>query len=763
VICDRFGRREQAIDRSRGLLSNRIEGLAPDADGGLWVGLRNGLTRLQVDSPYARHGAAEPRIELSPVSLALHGGELFVGGSEGLWRRDGAGAFHAIADAPYLVRNLVSASGRLFATGLELRLVAPGDRVQRLAPTSYGLVPLSGEDGLFVRGDQNGLSFDRFAAGKWTVLGRPDQIRGTSAAIGEWPAGVVWAATQNAGLWRVDFRAGRQPNAPARLYTRADGVPPGLTPNNVDLYAWGGGWGGIVAGRLVRYDPAADRFMPDTRIAGLKPAADGYVGVTACGTRPEPDGSLWLQLSGANAVFVHAVPTGPDAWRIEPAAAGTLTGFRAVTALVDPARRTLWLGGQGGLYSRDLDWQPAGRPVPPRATVRRILTPQGQLLWADGATFAAGPPPAPPGLALPATANALRVLLAAPAFAPDHLGRARLSFRTYLEGLDKEWTPWSAETQRDFTNLPYRRFSLQVQARTADGRTGPVATLALAIAPPWWLTAWARAGYALLASAAIFGLVRWRTRVLRRRNEQLEQTVARRTEELRQSNAQLARLHAIERDEKLAARLGEEKARLEVLRYQLNPHFLFNALNSVCAQIIHEPGAARSMVVRIADFCRQTLHRPAGGQEGTSIGEELKMLQAYLAIEQSRLGELLTVEIAADPAVEDFRLPPLLLLPLVENAVKYGSATSAERVGIRLAIRPDGEGVAIALANTGRWLPAGTHTTHSTGIGLENLRQRLARHYPGAHEFTTEDRDGWVTVRLRLPAPLREHAHADHR
>ncbi len=763
VVCDRFGRRQQVIDRTHGLLSNRIEGLAAEVDGGLWVGLRNGLVRLQVDSPYARHGATEPRMETSPSSLALHDGELYVGGGEGLWRRDAMGTFHAIAGVPYLVRNLVSYSDRLFATGLELRLVEPGDRAQRLAPTCYGLVPLGGTEDIYVHGDQNGLAFARFTGGKWTNLGRHEQIKLPTAAVGEWPAGVVWAATQNAGLWRVDFRAGPRPNAPAKLYTRADGLPAGITTNNVELFPSGSGWGGIVAGRLVRYDPAADRFAPETRIAGLNPAPDGYVGVTPCGARPEPDGSLWLQLRGAYAAFVHIVPTGPDRWQVDPAAAGALTGFRALAALPDREHHTLWIGGPGALVSRDLDWQPTGRRAPPRAAIRRILTPKGELLWADGATFVDAPAQPRPGLSLPAAQNALRVVLASPAFATDHLGRAHLGFRTYLEGLDKEWTPWSAEAQRDFTNLPYRAFVLQVQARTADGRTGPVTSLPIAIAPPWWLTRWALGGYGVFAIAGVFGLVTWRTRVLRQRNEQLERTVASRTEELRRSNEELARLHALERDEKLAARLAEEKARLEVLRYQLNPHFLFNALNSVCAQIVHEPGAARSMVVRIADFCRQTLHRPAGEQEGTTIGEELEMLQAYLAIEKSRLGELLTVEIDADPATKAVRLPPLLLLPLVENAVKYGSATSPDRVGIRLRVRRAGEGVCIELSNTGCWLAAGTHTTHSTGIGLENLRQRLARHYPGAHEFTTEERDGWVTVRLRLLQPFGEHAHADHR
>jgi LytS/YehU family sensor histidine kinase len=262
-------------------------------------------------------------------------------------------------------------------------------------------------------------------------------------------------------------------------------------------------------------------------------------------------------------------------------------------------------------------------------------------------------------------------------------------------------------------------------------------------------------------------LVGWRTRALRRRAERLEAIVATRTDELRRSNAELARLNAIERDEKLAARLGEEKARLEVLRYQLNPHFLFNALNSVCASINHAPAAARGMVVRIAEFCRQTLHRPGADESAMTIGQEIAMLRSYLEIEQMRLGDLLTVEIACDPAAEGVRIPPFLLLPLVENAVKYGTATSVDRVEIKLRVRPigsDGEtltrsaasGIEIEVSNTGKWLEPGHHSAPSTGIGLENLRQRLARYYPDAHELITTSEGAWVIVRVRLLQPISE-------
>jgi LytS/YehU family sensor histidine kinase len=222
--------------------------------------------------------------------------------------------------------------------------------------------------------------------------------------------------------------------------------------------------------------------------------------------------------------------------------------------------------------------------------------------------------------------------------------------------------------------------------------------------------------------------------------------------ELQARNRELARLHLLELDETAAARLAEEKARLEVLRYQLNPHFLFNALTSICAQLPTDPERARATIERLADFCQLTLFRPEGGAGADpTLEQELKMISAYLDIEQTRWGDLLKIGFELEPGVQSERLPPFVLLPLVENALKYGRATSRSGLEIRVAVRREEGCLLLEISNTGRWVePADRGSTPSLGIGLENLRQRLQRYYPGSHDFTTTAADGWVRVRLRL-------------
>jgi len=404
--------------------------------------------------------------------------------------------------------------------------------------------------------------------------------------------------------------------------------------------------------------------------------------------------------------------------------------------------------------------------------VRRIETAAGHLIAAGDA-----PTPNLSPLVLNPEQEALRISFAAPAFSTDHAGVVHTRYRTRLDGLDAEWSPWSGQTERELTNLPWREFTFRVQARDDGGRTGPEATFPFSIRPAWWATRWAWAGYGLFGLLGMAGFVRLRTRSLHHRAERLEEIINDRTRDLAlsnvrlaASNSELARLNKLELDGKIAAQLSEEKARLEVLRYQLNPHFLYNSLNSIYGLVFENPRDAGEMVLRLSDFCRAAL--TGATDELPTLEAEIAALRIYLDVEQVRWNEKLVIEFLVAPEVAQIRMPPFLLLPLVENAIKYGSRTTPDvlRLGIRAfgaeprISRANGgapPALIIEIANTGEWLPPDPSRPDSTGIGLENLRQRLRRYYPDAHEFTTEAGDGWVVVRLRLehlllPGALRE-------
>jgi two-component system sensor histidine kinase AlgZ len=205
--------------------------------------------------------------------------------------------------------------------------------------------------------------------------------------------------------------------------------------------------------------------------------------------------------------------------------------------------------------------------------------------------------------------------------------------------------------------------------------------------------------------------------------------------------------HAAEKSA-LESRVSAREAELRALRAQLNPHFLFNSLNSINALVGIDPEGARRMCEGLGDFLRRTL--ALGARESVPLGEELALVDRYLDIEQVRFGDRLRVERGVDPAVLDWAVPPLLLQPLVENAIKHGVQDAVEGGAVRLEARREGDLLVLTVENP---FDADAPARRGEGVGLENVRRRLAAF--GTHEARlVAGRVGErFRVRLELPAP----------
>ncbi|QYM78697.1 histidine kinase [Horticoccus luteus] len=483
-------------------------------------------------------------------------------------------------------------------------------------------------------------------------------------------------------------------------------------------------------GEAARFE-AADNLPIDDRPNGG--GEHGIADPVACAAQdPSVRGARWVARESGIELMA------PDGRALHQLPALVRKSAGKVECLLEegaPGNRILWIGGAQGLLRVEL-----ARAFPPPVPFRVVLTTAG---------VHAGDELAPTHAPLRFDYVAMRCQMA-----------DAVRYQSRLEGFERSWSDWSSERTRSFTRLPAGAYRFEVRARDGDGVLSTPAAITFSVLPPWWWSGWAVAAYVMAAVGMVVGVVQWRTRTLRRHAARLEALVTartaelgERTRELAEKNRELTRLNRLESEEKIAARLAEEKARLEVLRYQLNPHFLFNTLASISGSLPPEAATARAMVEQLAHFCRLTLQRD-NDQEWTTLGAEIKLLSAYLAIEQSRWGDMLAVEIVGVEALAEARLPHFLLLPLVENALKYGCATSAERVGVRIvAARADDGGLRLEVSNTGVWVaPAGGHARPSLGIGLDNLRERLRRYYPHAHALEVLPGEGWVTVRLHLGA-----------
>ena len=186
-------------------------------------------------------------------------------------------------------------------------------------------------------------------------------------------------------------------------------------------------------------------------------------------------------------------------------------------------------------------------------------------------------------------------------------------------------------------------------------------------------------------------------------------------------------------------------ARLAELQARIRPHFLFNTLNSAIALVRAEPAKAEAVLEDLSELFRSALADPA---ESVTLAQEIALAQRYLAIEQIRFGERLQVQWSLDASADQAKLPPLLLQPLVENAVIHGVEPSPGGAQIKISTLRRGSTVVIKVTNS---TPAGAGA-RGHGLALDNVRERLALLHDVQSQFRTVFKDGVFQVRLEIPA-----------
>lgn len=197
----------------------------------------------------------------------------------------------------------------------------------------------------------------------------------------------------------------------------------------------------------------------------------------------------------------------------------------------------------------------------------------------------------------------------------------------------------------------------------------------------------------------------------------------------------------------LHASMLAREAELRALKAQVNPHFLFNSLNSISALTGSDPSKAREMCILLGDFLRRTLG--LGEKSAIPLGEELSLIHAFLAVEKIRFGARLNMVENVDPQALGMHVPPLLLQPLVENAVAHGIANLVEGGCIRLDVALREGEISILVENT---FDPEAPLRRRNGVGLANVRQRLEARYGNRAKFGAGAQGTSFRVALEFPA-----------
>ena len=219
-----------------------------------------------------------------------------------------------------------------------------------------------------------------------------------------------------------------------------------------------------------------------------------------------------------------------------------------------------------------------------------------------------------------------------------------------------------------------------------------------------------------------------------------------------------ARALVAERERALRAEAAADRARLQALRYQLNPHFLFNTLNAISTLVVeHRALDAERMIARLGEFLHLTV--VGRSEDEIPLTDELEFVRRYLEIEAVRFADRLEVDIDADPATLGAQVPTLILQPLVENALRHAVERSEAPTRVTVAARRRDGMLELSVTDNGPGLVAGATKGH--GVGLTNTQSRLRYHYGDAQRFALQRAEGGGTrAVIALPYAAAREAKA---
>lgn len=318
----------------------------------------------------------------------------------------------------------------------------------------------------------------------------------------------------------------------------------------------------------------------------------------------------------------------------------------------------------------------------------------------------------------------------------SYMASDKVRFRVLLEGFDAEWTDVGKRRYVSYTNIPPGRYRFRVTASNNDGvwnETG--ASMAFVLKPHFYQTSvfyLLTIGFIAFSGAVTHKFYRRakdRTLIQSRRQAQLE------------------------------ARLKESQ--LNSLSMQLQPHFLFNTLNSISSLMHFDVDKADRMVAHLGDLLRMSLARVK--RQEVPLKQELEFLESYLCIEQARLDNRLCVERHIDAETLNALVPSMLWQPLVENAIKHGIAPRRTPGLLTLGARRIGSELELTIQDNGEGVDREFTPGASNGVGLRNTQERLELLYPHRHEIRfSNNPEGGVTVTLRIPFRIEEYEADTH-
>lgn len=530
LILDASGRIKGRIDKSAGLLDDNAWYVFRDRLGTLWVGLNDGISRIETSTPL-RVFDERTGLQGHVVGSIRHQGRLYVITSIGLFH-DHHGAFVQVSGIRNQCWSLLPFEEHLLVACNDGVFSVSNGRVRRITTQkTFALCRSRRRPNVVWAGLKEGMEALLFDGYGWRSIGKVNGVHEECRGMIEME-NAVWVSTHYQGLMRLAFASDDILSPLTTRFTEHDGLP-GRTSNAVDTL-----FGRLVVFKpegLYVYDGATHRFSLDTVFRERLGFPETFIRHVAADT----GGRFWI---AGESIFGATEPTTlGHVFHRYP-----LRGlFERSVGQICVEGDDIWISSESGLLR--LRRGAAHAPMYPyRPLIRLVRIGRDSVIWHGYGTRARLAP----------VAYAFRTLHLEFA-APRTDGEVKHLFQYYLEGLENAWSEWTDVTWKDYANLAEGTYVFHVRMHNPSGLDSLASAMTLRILAPWYHSWWAWLFYASALGAVWYGLHRWRVVVLRRRNVELEKTVNERTREVAEKNQQILRQQAeIIRSEKLAA-LGQ--------------------------------------------------------------------------------------------------------------------------------------------------------------------------------------------------------------
>ena len=539
VIIDSRGRVKYTFNKSSGLHDENVKYVFEDSDGNIWLALNKGISRLEYASPLSVYddGMDLPGIALSVCIVEKEDcGVLYAGTTDGLYRLDTTGHFRLEPGLTGICWSLLSLeNGLLAAFNDGVYQVDTGNstaptQTRRLLDISATVLYRSPTDPRRIwAGTANGLVSlyanpdHQNPNGDWMPETKFENITEAVKTIAEDPKGNLWLGTSNRGVIRVDFPT---PGVTPYILTYYSS-PQGLPDGGVNVFSAAGHIIFTTESGIYRFDESTKRMIPDTTLG------ETYTGGGAPVFRMAEDQhkTIWFHSQCRN---YRAVLTSDGTSDIQSQPFLRIPLAQVNSIYPDPDGEIVWFAGVDGLVRFDTRIKKNyGREY--STYIRKVIVKGIPPVYGGIAGRKPGDTSDPDNAILETRQRNIGFQFAAAFFEKE----ADTRYQSMLEGYDDNWSEWSPETRKDYTNLDPGIYTFRVRARNGYNQISREDRYPFRVLTPWHRQWWAYGFYLLMIALGIYGVVKWRSWKLHREKQRLEQVVRERTHEITEKNRQL--------------------------------------------------------------------------------------------------------------------------------------------------------------------------------------------------------------------------------